>query len=184
MLDLGRVLAAPICTQMLGDLGAEVIKVEPPEGDATRGYQPPDIGGESAAFLSYNRNKRGVVLDLAQQEGREVARELALRRGRSVERDAQLARDAYPYRTFGLVNAHEFLRRGRPLGDTEHFVDEVDFGRLHQTPGVARVPGGAVGPGTVVPTPRGCSAPFPGARLDACPETRYSATAPSAARDK
>ncbi len=77
MLDLSRVLAGPYCTMMLGDLGADVIKVESPEGDDTRRWGPPYLGSESAYYLSYNRNKRGIVIDLSTVEGQEVARNLA-----------------------------------------------------------------------------------------------------------
>ena len=78
VLDLSRVLAGPYCTMVLGDLGAEVIKVEPPEGDETRGWGPPFAGGESAYYLCVNRNKRGVVVNLKTDEGRNILRELAL----------------------------------------------------------------------------------------------------------
>ena len=66
VLDLSRVLAGPLCTMMLGDMGAEVLKVERPiEGDETRGWGPPfNEGGDSAYYLSVNRNKLGIVLDL------------------------------------------------------------------------------------------------------------------------
>lgn len=66
VLDLSRVLAGPLCTMMLGDMGAEVLKVERPQGgDETRGWGPPfDPSGESAYYLSINRNKLGVALDL------------------------------------------------------------------------------------------------------------------------
>ena len=69
VLDLTRVLAGPLCTMMLGDLGADVIKVERPDGgDETRGWGPPfDERGESAYFLSINRNKRSLVADLDKQ---------------------------------------------------------------------------------------------------------------------
>ncbi|HEY8347813.1 MAG TPA: CoA transferase [Symbiobacteriaceae bacterium] len=72
VLDLSRVLAGPYCTMLLGDAGAEVIKVEPPAGDDTRRWGPPYAGGESAYYLSCNRNKRSVALDLSRPEGREV----------------------------------------------------------------------------------------------------------------
>jgi len=78
VLDLSRVLAGPYCTMVLGDLGAEVIKVEPPEGDETRGWGPPFAGGESAYYLCVNRNKRGMVVDLKTEAGRNILRELAL----------------------------------------------------------------------------------------------------------
>lgn len=79
VLDLSRVLAGPYCTMVLGDLGAEVIKVEPPEGDETRGWGPPFAGGESAYYLCVNRNKRGIVLNLKTKEGENILRELALK---------------------------------------------------------------------------------------------------------
>jgi len=78
VLDFSRVLAGPYCTMLLGDLGAEVIKVERPgQGDGTRGWGPPWIGRESAYFLSVNRNKRSLALDLKSDRGREIARALA-----------------------------------------------------------------------------------------------------------
>src|ERR1051326_7713173 len=78
VLDLSRVLAGPYCTMMLGDLGAEVMKVEQPGiGDETRRWGPPSIAGESAYYLSINRNKLGITLDLKQPEGRDIALELA-----------------------------------------------------------------------------------------------------------
>jgi crotonobetainyl-CoA:carnitine CoA-transferase CaiB-like acyl-CoA transferase len=73
VIDLSRVLAGPLCTQTLGDLGADVIKVERPgEGDDTRNWGPPYAGPLSAYFLGVNRNKRSVTLDLSGDEGRSV----------------------------------------------------------------------------------------------------------------
>jgi len=74
--DLTRVLAGPTCAQMLGDLGADVIKIEKPgAGDDTRGFAPPFMPGtkESAYFVGVNRNKRSVTLDIATPEGQELA---------------------------------------------------------------------------------------------------------------
>lgn len=80
VLDVSRVLAGPFCGQMLGDLGADVIKIERPgAGDETRTWGPPFHGPFSAYFLSCNRNKRGITLDLAQEEGRQLFHELAKR---------------------------------------------------------------------------------------------------------
>jgi crotonobetainyl-CoA:carnitine CoA-transferase CaiB-like acyl-CoA transferase len=79
VLDLTRVLAGPTCTQMLGDLGAEVIKIERPGvGDDTRGFAPPTMPGtsESAYFVGVNRNKRSVTLDIAAPEGQAILRRL------------------------------------------------------------------------------------------------------------
>src|SRR5262245_31594558 len=70
VLDASRVLAGPFCGQLLGDLGADVLKVERPgSGDETRGWGPPFLGALSAYYLSCNRNKRGLTLDLARPEG-------------------------------------------------------------------------------------------------------------------
>jgi crotonobetainyl-CoA:carnitine CoA-transferase CaiB-like acyl-CoA transferase len=73
VVDVSRVLAGPFCSMVLADLGAEVIKVERPgTGDETRGWGPPFVGQFSAYFLSCNRNKKGLTLDLSQAEGREL----------------------------------------------------------------------------------------------------------------
>jgi crotonobetainyl-CoA:carnitine CoA-transferase CaiB-like acyl-CoA transferase len=77
--DLTRVLAGPTCAQMLGDLGADVIKIEKPgSGDDTRGFAPPYIEGtkESAYFVGVNRNKRSLTLDIAKPQGQEIALQL------------------------------------------------------------------------------------------------------------
>jgi crotonobetainyl-CoA:carnitine CoA-transferase CaiB-like acyl-CoA transferase len=77
--DFSRVLAGPLATMLLGDLGADVVKVERPlTGDDTRGWGPPFVGGDAAYFLSLNRNKRSVTLDLGTEDGRAAARRLAL----------------------------------------------------------------------------------------------------------
>jgi crotonobetainyl-CoA:carnitine CoA-transferase CaiB-like acyl-CoA transferase len=72
VIDLTRVLGGPYCTQMLGDHGAEIIKVEPPQGDETRTWGPPFHGDAASYFIGVNRNKRGIVLDLSKPQGREV----------------------------------------------------------------------------------------------------------------
>ena len=77
VLDLTRILAGPLCTMMLGDMGAEVIKVEPPvSGDDTRGWGPPFAAGESAYFLGVNRNKRSLTLNMAVAAGRSILGDL------------------------------------------------------------------------------------------------------------
>jgi crotonobetainyl-CoA:carnitine CoA-transferase CaiB-like acyl-CoA transferase len=77
VIDLSRVLAGPLCTQTLGDLGADVIKVEKPgEGDDTRNWGPPYAGPLSAYFVGVNRNKRSLTLDLSLEEGRAVLERL------------------------------------------------------------------------------------------------------------
>ena len=80
VVDFTRVVAGPACTQTLADFGAEVIKIENPEGgDDTRHYEHADLAGESAAFVSLNRNKRGIALDLTKPEACVVAHELIAR---------------------------------------------------------------------------------------------------------
>ena len=86
VLDLSRILAGPTCTQLLGDLGAEVIKIENPKsgGDDTRGWGPPFVNGLdgektdlSAYFMCANRNKLSISVDIASEEGQETIRALA-----------------------------------------------------------------------------------------------------------
>jgi len=85
VLDITRALAGPYCTMILGDLGADVIKVERPvTGDETRGWGPPFVGkpygpypGESAYFISTNRNKRSITVNIQSKEGQEIIRKLA-----------------------------------------------------------------------------------------------------------
>jgi formyl-CoA transferase len=79
VLDLSKVLAGPYCTMILGDLGADVIKVEHPAGDETRRWGPPFIAGESAYYLAVNRNKRSVVADLKAERGNALVRSIARR---------------------------------------------------------------------------------------------------------
>jgi crotonobetainyl-CoA:carnitine CoA-transferase CaiB-like acyl-CoA transferase len=82
VIDCSTVLAGPYCTMLLADLGADVIKVEPPEGDATRGWGPPWVGSEADGtrtatyYLAVNRNKRSIRLNLSGEAGREVLRRL------------------------------------------------------------------------------------------------------------
>lgn len=79
VLDVSRALAGPYCTGLLGDLGAEVLKIEEPgAGDEARHWGPPFFGGESAYFLSLNRHKRSVAVNLKAAEGREICRRLAI----------------------------------------------------------------------------------------------------------
>jgi crotonobetainyl-CoA:carnitine CoA-transferase CaiB-like acyl-CoA transferase len=73
VIDFTQIAAGPLCTMLLADMGADVLKVEPPGGDIGRTLGPPFIGGESAVFLALNRNKRSVVIDLKTEAGRQQA---------------------------------------------------------------------------------------------------------------
>lgn len=79
VLDLTRVLSGPFCAMTLADLGAEVVKVEPPQGDDTRHWGPPFVEGESTYFMSANRNKRSIVLDLKSEAGKQALWDLIAR---------------------------------------------------------------------------------------------------------
>ena len=79
IVDFTRVVAGPYCTMLLGDLGAEVIKIEQPgQGDDTRYWGPPFAGGESTYYLGLNRNKKSVCMDLRVAEDRELVQQLIM----------------------------------------------------------------------------------------------------------
>jgi crotonobetainyl-CoA:carnitine CoA-transferase CaiB-like acyl-CoA transferase len=105
--DFSRVLAGPLATMMLGDLGATVIKVEEPErGDDSRAWGPPYVDGESTYYLSINRNKRSIALDLRTPEGGAAGRELAARADVVVEnfRAGRLAKYSLDYDSVRRTN--------------------------------------------------------------------------------
>ncbi len=76
VVELAHIMAGPVCGLMLADMGADVIKVEKPDGDDSRRFVPPEIEGESAAYMMMNRNKRGVALNLKQPDGVEALKRL------------------------------------------------------------------------------------------------------------
>jgi crotonobetainyl-CoA:carnitine CoA-transferase CaiB-like acyl-CoA transferase len=127
--DFSRVLAGPLATMILGDLGADVIKVERPDGgDDTRGWGPPFVGDDAAYFLALNRNKRSVALDLSTPDGAAAARELALAADVVVENFR-----AGSMRRFGLD--HETLSRDRPDLVSCSLVAFSDAGESAARPG-------------------------------------------------
>ena len=107
VVEFAHVMAGPICGRMLADMGADVIKVEQViGGDATRDFRPPDIGGESAAFMMLNRNKRGVALDLKSEKGLQVALRLVERADVLIEnhRTGTMERLGLGYKTLSERN--------------------------------------------------------------------------------
>ena len=107
VLDLTRALAGPYCTLMLGDHGADVVKVEiPGSGDETREWMPPAIGGVSAYFLAINRNKRSITVDLKHPEGKKVLERLIERSDVVVENfsPGTLARLGFPDDRIRAIN--------------------------------------------------------------------------------
>lgn len=96
VVEITHIMAGPTCGMMLADMGADVIKVERlPSGDDTRRTVPPTLGGESAAFMMMNRNKRGIALDLRNEKGRQVLRRLAQSADVLVENLRMGAMEAY-----------------------------------------------------------------------------------------
>jgi len=108
VLDLTRVLAGPLCTMTLGDLGADVVKVEQPgRGDDTRAWGPPFVDGESAYFLGVNRNKRGLTLNIADPRGLDILKRLM--------READVVVENFKPGTLdGWGVGYAFLRREAP----------------------------------------------------------------------
>lgn len=135
VVEFSHIMAGPTCGLMLADLGAEVVKVERlPRGDDTRRFVPPEIGGESAAFLMMNRNKRGVAFDLSTPDGRAAARRLAVAADVVIENQRRGAMEHW-----GL--GYEQLKRENPrliycaisgFGRTGPYADRGGFDLIAQ----------------------------------------------------
>lgn len=106
VLDFTRLFAGPFCTMLLGDLGAEIVKVEAPGGDPIRRQGPPFHKGQSMSFLAVNRNKRSIVLDMKTDTGREAAKALAARADVLVEnfRPDVMGRLGLGYEALAAIN--------------------------------------------------------------------------------
>ena len=139
VLDLSRVLAGPYCTMVLGDLGADVIKVEPPEGDETRGWGPPFAGGESAYYLCVNRNKRGIVIDLKTEEGKNILRDLAVQSDVLVEnfRPGRLKKFGLDFKTLHKLNPRLVYCSISGFGQTGSMRDKPGYDFMIQAMGGA-----------------------------------------------
>ena len=137
VLDLSRVLAGPYCTMVLGDLGADVIKVEPPEGDETRGWGPPFAEGESPYYLCVNRNKRGIVINLKTDEGKKVLRDLALQSDVLVEnfRPGTLNKFGLDYETLHELNPKLIYCSITGFGQTGSMKDKPGYDFMIQALG-------------------------------------------------
>jgi crotonobetainyl-CoA:carnitine CoA-transferase CaiB-like acyl-CoA transferase len=145
VLDLSRILAGPTCTQTLGDLGADVVKVERPgSGDDTRGWGPPfvaDAQGErtslSAYFLSANRNKRSIAIDLAHPDGAALVRRLAQRADVLVEnfKVGDLARHGLDFASIAREAPHLVYCSITGFGQTGPRASEVGYDFLAQAMG-------------------------------------------------
>ncbi|HLO14719.1 MAG TPA: CoA transferase [Anaerolineales bacterium] len=140
VLDLSRVLAGPYCTMVLGDLGADVIKIELSEGDETRGWGPPFAGKddrESAYYLCVNRNKRGMVVDFKTDEGRAIILELAKRSDVLVEnfRPKTLSRFSLDFESVSAINPQLIYCSITGFGQTGPLRDRPGYDFMIQAMG-------------------------------------------------
>ena len=135
IIELGHIMAGPVCGRMLADMGADVIKVERvPDGDPSRSFVPPDIDGESAAFMMLNRNKRGIAVDLKKPEGVALTRRII--------RTADVVIENYRIGTLDRLGlGYDSLRRDNPglvwceisgFGRTGPFAEQGGFDLIAQ----------------------------------------------------
>ncbi len=137
VLDLSRVLAGPYCTMVLGDLGADVIKVESPQGDETRGWGPPFAEGESAYYLCVNRNKRSIVVDFKTAEGRDILHRLVQQSDVLVEnfRPGSLARFSLDFESASALNPNLIYCSITGFGQTGPLRDKPGYDFMIQAIG-------------------------------------------------
>jgi crotonobetainyl-CoA:carnitine CoA-transferase CaiB-like acyl-CoA transferase len=135
VLDLSRVLSGPVCTMLLADMGAKVIKVEPPPlGDDSRQWGPPFIGGISTYFLSVNRNKKSLGLNLKTDEGRRVLWKLVERADVLIEnfRPGVLDRLGFGYNAVSSVNPRAVYCSISGFGHTGPYRDRPGYDVIAQ----------------------------------------------------
>lgn len=134
VVDLTRILSGPYCTMILADLGAEVIKIESPGGDDTRQWGPPFVHGESAYFLSINRNKKSMVLNLKQERAKEVFLKLVETADVVVEnfRPGTLERLGIGYETLKQHNPRIILASISGFGQTGPYAHKPGYDVLAQ----------------------------------------------------
>src|SRR5262245_51782317 len=150
VLDLTRVLSGPYCTMMLRDMGARVIKIEQPgKGDDTRAWGPPFPGGESAYFLSINRNKESVTLDFKRPEGRAILEQLIARSDVLVEnfRPGTLAKIGFDYAALAAKHPRLVYASVSGFGQTGPRRKEPGYDAVIQAEGgLMSITGAAEGP--------------------------------------
>jgi crotonobetainyl-CoA:carnitine CoA-transferase CaiB-like acyl-CoA transferase len=156
VLDLSHVMAGPFCAMMLGDLGADVIKVEKPTGEDSRRFGPPFISGESAAFLGLNRNKRDICIDLKTDEGRTIVRELATKADVLIEnfKPSTMANLGLSYQDLHPLNQKLIYCSISGFGQTGDYRERGGFDLIAQAvSGLVSVTGHPEGPPTKVGVP-------------------------------
>ncbi|MBI4610888.1 MAG: CoA transferase [Candidatus Rokubacteria bacterium] len=156
VLDLSSHLSGPYCSMILGDLGADVIKVEHPEGgDSARGM-PPFVNGQSAPFMTFNRNKRSLTLDLKQPAGLEISRRLAARADVFLEnfKPGTAERLGLGYRELAASNPRLIYCSISGFGQTGPYRDRGGFDLIAQgMSGLMSITGEEDGPPLRVPLP-------------------------------
>jgi len=138
VLDLSRVLAMPYCSMMLGDLGAEIVRVERPGvGDETRHWGPPWVGELSAYYLCTNRNKKGITVDLKKKEGQEIIRRLAERSDILLENflPGDLAKMNLGYEDIKALNPKIIYASVTGYGQSGPYRDQPGFDFILQAQG-------------------------------------------------
>lgn len=150
VLDLTRVMSGPYCTLMLADMGARVIKVERPgNGDDTRAWGPPFVAGESAYFLSVNRNKESLTLDFTQKEGRRILDELIERSDVLVEnfKPGTLQRRGLDYQSLAVRHPRLVYASVSGYGQTGPFAGRAGYDAVTQAEsGLMSITGPVDGP--------------------------------------
>lgn len=134
IVDLTRILSGPYCTMYFADLGADVIKVEPPSGDDTRTWGPPFIAEESAYFMSVNRNKRSIVLDLKTDHGRAVLSKMLVDADIIVEnfRPGKLEKLGFGFETLKSINPRIILASISGFGQTGPYRNDPGYDVIAQ----------------------------------------------------
>jgi len=149
VLDLSRILAGPYGTMLLADMGAEVIKVEPPEGDETRRWGPPFIGSDATYYFSINRNKKGLCLDLKKKQGLDVLYKLVEKSDILVENFAPGVTDRLKidYDTLSKINPGLVYASLTAYGTTGPWASKPGFDMINQAmSGLLHVTGHRDGP--------------------------------------
>jgi len=135
VIELAHIMAGPVCGLMLADMGADVIKVEKvPGGDDTRRAVPPAIGGEAAAFMMMNRNKRGIAVDLKQEDGKDVVRRLLANADVVIEnyRRSTMARMGLDYEGLAQANPGLIYCEISGFGRSGPYADRAGFDLIAQ----------------------------------------------------
>ncbi|EDQ06559.1 Acetyl-CoA:oxalate CoA-transferase [Sulfitobacter indolifex] len=134
VIELAHIMAGPVCGMMLADMGADVIKVEKPTGDDSRRFVPPEIGGEAAAYMMMNRNKRGIALNLKDPEALEVLRRLLAEADVVIEnyRKGTMEKLGLSYEELAKVNPRLIYCEISGFGRTGPYADRRGFDLIAQ----------------------------------------------------